>query len=140
MKAGEYVSVYGCYGVDKGTYSWQIRLTMPTSARYFCLGIIEDKPGILERYKEDYEYYREHGCLLFYNGYFHRVDYIGKRYMPEYLGAGNTKITMTLDKESHSLSYIINGKNYGIATNTLNKSKYRMVITLCHTNHEVELL
>ena len=47
---------------------------------------------------------------------------------------------MTLDMDNHKLSYTVNDEDHGVATDELDKNKYRMIINFMYNNHEAELL
>ena len=60
-------SIYGQQSVSNGCYSWRIRFN--SKINWICIGIIEDKPEILQRYKTSSTYaYNGHGCFLFVYG------------------------------------------------------------------------
>ena len=142
IKAGV-VSIYGCRTVDKGVYSWQIKLMMNVAAtsRWFCMGVIQDKHGILERFKQSYMYVEHHGCCLHNDGRFYRGSAsFGKDYMDRFKVEEEIIILMTLDMDNHTLSYKVNDKDYGIVTDQLGKDRYRLVISFHDENYIVELL
>ena len=51
-----------------------------------------------------------------------------------------TIITITLDMNKPSLSFKINDKDFGVATNELDRNKYRLVINLLNPDAKIELL
>ena len=113
-------SMYGCHGVDKGSYSWTI--TFKKDIEWACIGVIEDDPEVLKRFQHSYDYDEQsHGCFLFsYGDFYHDDDY--DQYC-DMFQRKDTTITMTLNMDEHSLAYTIDGKDHGIATNTLQKCK-----------------
>ena len=134
--------VYGCHSIDKGSHQWTLQLTRKTTGKWFCIGIIEDKPEILKEFQNSVNFILEHGCLLHSDGKFYRgsITY-GESYMGQTrFEEEDTRIAMALDMDNHTLSFNIDGIDYGVATNKLDKDRYRMVITLDTENHEVKLL
>ena len=132
-------SLYGCQSISKGTHSWQIKFI--TKVEWICIGIIEDKPEILQKYRyHDISYYvSDYGCYVYNVGNFWAKKGINFTYCDQF-GAKGTVITMTLDMDQHTLSYKINDKDYGIATDKLAKDKYRLIINLLHVDDTIELL
>ena len=77
--------------------------------------MIEDDPDILRKFQNPYAllYRKGHGAYLASNtGTVDFDDMVALDYCPAFTKKG-TEIIMTLDTDNHSLSYQINGKNYG---------------------------
>ena len=133
-----FASIYGCLGVSKGSYEWQIKLLSDIS--WFCIGIIEDNEEIMTKYVHGCEWVVDNGCCINEMGHFYfgattpKID----KYMDSLKKAGAV-VTMTLDMNKHTLSYKVNDKDYGIATDKLNKSKYRLAILFNGGKHVIEL-
>ena len=137
--SASYASIYGCLGIDKGSYTWQVKLK--SEVRWFCMGIIEDDDNILTKYRDGCGYVLNNGCCLHDDGKFYLGSQTsGKSYIDGFPRSAETIIAMTLNMDDHTLSYKINAKDYGIVTNKLDKSKYRLVISFYYANHSVELL
>ena len=138
-------SMYGCCGVSTGVFTWEMKLKRTASwesVRFAHIGIIEDKPEVLKSYQNSAHYLDKNGCALHDNGNFLRGSvaiYEGKKYMDGFKNK-ISNIIMTLDMDNHTLSYNIDGIDYGVATNQLDKDKYRMVVTFFYNKHEIELL
>ena len=132
-------SIYGRESISTGSYSWQIKFK--THIEWFCFGIIEDKTETLKKYTDDHVYGHNpngDGCFLFCSGEFWIKD-VESEYCHA-LGDKDTVITMTLNMDKHSISYKINDEDFGSAIDSLDKSKYRMVLSLYYKDESVELL
>ena len=141
-KRGQPQSIYGCLGVDKGSHTWQIKLR--SNASWFTIGIIQDKHEILTKFKNSYDYVVNNGCCLLCTGRFYKggTD-IASAFKYCTFPKGTVEgmvITMTLDMDNHTLSYKINGDDNGIATDEIDKTKYRLVVGVWYKNDSVELL
>ena len=134
----EWTSVYGRHSIDKGSYTWEV--TIKASCQWFSFGLIEDKPDILEEFIESINYVDAHGCVLHDNGKFYRGSTSPLKDYSAAFEDADAKITMTLDMDNHTLRYIVNGKDYGVVTDKLDKKKYRMVVTVWNDKDGVELL
>ena len=144
-KAGT-ASIYGSLSIDRGSYSWRIRYK--TKIQWICIGVIRDNPEILKQFQRSNRYIDSyHGCYLSQAGYFYDAytrlynygDNKGRKYCKEYRDK-DTIITMTLNMDEQTLRYKINDREYGIATDQLEKDKYRMVVNMCWLNDTIELL
>ena len=133
-------SVYGCHSIDKGSYSWEMVLRRPSHPGWFCVGLIEDTPDILQNYTGSCTYYIDgHGCHLFHNGCFY--DPTKKQVTESFVGHEETKIVMVVNMNEHKLWFNINDTEDEIATDQLDTNKsYRMVINFNELGNEVELL
>ena len=133
--------VYGCHSIDKGSYSWEIQMTRKTDEAWFFMGIIEDEPDILKKSSTDFDYLFDNACCLHDDGKLSRGRISsGKPYIPtNVLRSKKYKIQMTLDMDNHTLRYAVNGKDYGVATNELDKKRYRMVVTFFY-EYSIKLL
>ena len=141
IKDVQYTSVYGCHCIDKGTHTWEMEVNQ-IGGQFLLIGLIEDEPNILEKSKKSAEYVRGHGCVLYINdGKFYRGSTTsGNPYIStSVFGSKNYRIQMTLDMDNHKLCYAVNGKDYGVATNELDKQRYRMVVTFFY-EYSIKLL
>ena len=139
-----FASIYGCLGIDKGSHIWQIKVK--SDVKFLAIGIIQDDEQILNEYKHGCKYVIDNGCCLevtqgkFYHGTTsaeRALVYCQDKLTP----LQGTIFTMTLDMDTHTLSYKINDKDYGVATDKLDKSKYRLVVTLFYSDPTtIELL
>ena len=129
-------SAFGSHIVESGIYSWIIKLN--TDIDWICIGVIQNDEKILKEYvnSADYEYY---GGSLYSGGstYFEESE---KGYGCAF-GDKDDIIEMTLDMNKHTISYKINGKDYGIAYDKMRHDKYRLVIN-CNGDSDgvIELL
>ena len=134
--------VYGCLGIDKGLHTWQIKII--SDIRFLAIGVIEDNENVLTAYNHNHRFVIKHGCCLEVKSgmFYHRTisSLNAKSYSISSKASQGDIFTMTLDMDNHTLSYKINDKDYGIATNTLDKSKYRLAVLLRHVDHVIELL
>ena len=138
-KVTEFASMYGCLGIDKGSYEWQIKLK--SYVTWFAMGIIEDDEEILTKYKDDYKWIMNNGCCINEGGHFYRGDSTPLRqgYTKPFKKSG-TVITMTLNMDQHELSFKVNDKEYGVVTDKLDKEKYRLAVILYSSDLIAELL
>lgn len=134
-KDRKFGSCFGCYSISKGTHSWTVKFG--TDIDWVVIGIIEDDPTTLA-YVANHNPFDMTDCghwILNLNEYF------GDRpgYHPEVRKSGST-VTVTVDMDNHSLSYKVNDTECGVATNELNKEKYRFMITFFYSDDVIELL
>ena len=129
-------SVYGCHSINKGcdSHSWQIKLCDDVS--FYSVGIIEDKEEILKECQNHSGYVINDGCYLYSDGrFFCGCTMSCKQYFntseDNPMNSKESIITMTLNMNNNTLSYKINDKDYGIATNQLKGEKYRLVLNAC---------
>ena len=130
-------SLYGWHVVDKGSYRWQIKFK--THINWICIGIIRDDDEILKEYESSNQFYMHDGCFLVNEkgNFWHKGS--SKKYCSRF-DTKHTVITMTLNMDKHTLSYRINDKDYGIATDKLDQNPYRFAISFFSINDAVELL
>ena len=129
-------SIYGCEVIESGVYSWKIRFI--TEIEWICIGIVEDDKQTLQMCASGCNYARQHrGCFILCNEIYFTNN---SRDYYDHIADKGTIVTMTLDMDNKSISYKINGKDYGIAYDGLIKKKYRLAITLVDEATEVELI
>ena len=142
VKEKGFASVYGSHSICKGTYSWTLRFN--TMINSMVIGIIEDNEEILKKVLNENcneSAFASYGRWIinksdqFYDGYGAK----GKNYH-EFVYKKDSIIIVTLDMDNHSLSFAINGEDYGVATSKLDKDKYRFIINTWDPNEIVELL
>ena len=129
-------SVYGSQSVSQGVYSWRIKTKQKMWA---CIGVIEDDVKVLEQFRNDNDYDESgHGCFLLTDGFFYNNERL-ERYCGDFKDKDRI-ITIILDMDKHSIKFKIDDKEYGIATDKLEKDKYRMIISLYDKGDVIELL
>ena len=137
------ISTYGCHSIDKGSYCWEMEVKQIGLA-FLLVGLVEDTPNNLQKCQESCDYVAGHGCVLYSaDGKFSRgtnEDCFTKKYAESFEKEQNVGIRMILDMDNHTLSFNVNSKDYGIATDKLDKRRYRMLVGFVCEQHEVELL
>ena len=129
-------STFGCISIDKGSYEWKIKFI--SSVQWCCIGIIEDTPEILKQYQNDNDYhYSNGGFILNVNGQFYGD--VSRAYSAAFDEKG-TVIAIKLNMDDHTLSYMINDKDLGIAMKDIPQKAYRFVLTMYYADDVIELL
>ena len=77
--------------------------------------------------------------LLIWFKWFYFFNHGNKYYCPPF-GTEDTIIKVTLDMDNHTVSFVINDKDYGIAYDKLLASKYRLGVTVGHHTDKIELI
>lgn len=119
-------------------FTWNIRFN--TKVSWACIGIIKDDQNVLYQNITDNNYGRDNpGCFLTNHGTmcfeWNRI----RKYCDRFDQKGDL-IEMTLNMKEHTLSYKINGMDYGIAHDKLMEDSYRLVVSVSDRNEEIELL
>ena len=129
-------STFGCHSIDKGSYEWKIKFI--SDVQWCCIGIIEDTQEILKTYQNDNDYhYRNGGFILSVNGHFYGNT--NRAYCAPFSKQG-TIITIKLNMDERTLSYMVNDKDLGIAMRDIPKKAYRFALTMYYADCVIELL
>ena len=137
----EHASIFGCRIIDKGSYSWTIQFK--TDIKWIAIGIVEDDPEIMKNMQTHncFNFMSKGRFILNIGGFFADGNWadISDNYHVQFREK-HTIITTTINMDNKSLSFKINDKECGIATNALDKDKYRFMINMYQRNKIVELL
>ena len=135
---GDTPSAYGRHIVRSGRFSWQIRFN--TDIPWICLGVIEADDELLKKHTNDGQHDNQDYGGSFWNG----AQWYSKGRRGEPYGcrccSKNDIIIITLDMDKHTISYKINDKDYGVASDQMKKDKYRLVINCGSADIELELI
>ena len=132
-------SVFGINSIkSQQIFSWRIRFN--TNVFWACIGLIKDDPKVINQNITDNNYGRQNpGCFLINHG---AMCYEGERkekYCRSFDNKGDI-IEMTLNMKKHTVSYKINGVDYGVAYDKLMDDSYRLVVSVMDSYQEIELL
>ena len=137
-------TIYGTYVCHKGSsYQWRIKINEYHGAGTLywhpCIGIIINKKDILEKWVDDNGYaYKKQG--YFVAGTTGKKIPETKKYCKTFDKIGDI-MKVNLDLINYTLKYEINGKDYGIAFDNIEKYDYRLVVTVAEgENTELELM
>ena len=134
-------SMYGSHSIGSGSYQWTI--TIKRNVDWICVGIIEDKHKILQKFLTENDYdYENGGFVMLPTGVIYYRGGITFDFCDELKGSWDESliVIMTLNMDDHTLSYKINDKDYGIAMEDIPQKSYRFVINMNHDGDEVEFL
>ena len=108
-----------------------------------CIGIIENEPGILNRYRHSIDYHYQdvgywwHPCGSM-GAYLDKDKIFTKQYA--HYNLQDVIVGMKLNLEAKKLSYSIDGDDYVNAPMTVEPKEYRLAVTILSMGDEIELL
>ena len=133
-------SAFGTHSVEGGTFLWRIKFN--TDVKWICLGVIQDDETLFIKHANDGNHdFNDYGGSFWNGGGYYSHDQRGGGYGSTFGDKGDI-ITIILDMDKHTIGYKINDKDYGVASNTMNKDKYRLIVNYDYqgVNGEIELL
>ena len=148
-------SAFGSFIIEKGMiHSWTIKLlnwndktTYGGTGSGPWIGIIKDKDDLLKKWYYNTGWARDGSGYAFVcgvgckEGAGIRRDKQEAKYGEKFKKAGDV-MTIILDTYKWTLSYIINGTDYGIAFKDIDQCNYRLAVTISAymTGTEIELI
>ena len=151
-----YNSVLGIMQVNSGKHHWKFKITKLDEMKAFwriVIGIIMinkvDDNQLKNILKADLSKHgKAYGAVVNYENkdsyktkpmFFHAWDYEVTEYGECCKNVGDV-IDMYLDLDNYTLSYAIKGVNYGNAFEDIDKTEYKMILTLSRIGTAVELV
>ena len=129
-------SVYGKYIVKNGDiFQWNIGIKSycdDNSMWHSYIGVIQDIPSVLKQFSYTYDWYKKYGYQfgvknkqLRPNQHKNHDSLYGEKFMKN----GDT-MSIILNLKNYTLSYIINGNDYGVAFKNIKNASYRLAISM----------
>ena len=135
-----YFSAFGDKIISSGQiYTWRLLIT--GEVPWIRVGVIKDDDTVLKENVDECDYdWDDKGCFLKEDGHFF-CNFCRYIYSDSIVGDDVVILMLiTLDMNQHTINYIINDKDYGIACDELKGDKYRLAVTVDSLFMQVELL
>ena len=129
LDENEVITAYGIHVVSKGSYTWAIQVIDGIKFGAFpYIGIIKDNQSVLREFIDNgswetygYQICGGAGTLYGINKYENDIDCEWRK--------PNDILEIILDLDEQTLRCIVNGKDYGIVCDQIDKGSYRLALS-----------